>query len=1043
MEDVADGLDVSVEPTTAANAKRNPPAAAAVNRFMQDSARRSCSFVNLSSDARHELTKMARQNSFVLTSCQEPNVGMVTRLTRPKENRTACEKADGFQPGYAKHGWLCKCASCAPRGGLVVPMSPTTPDSPSSVMEPSSTVAPEKTPPSSPIVKGREYDVYNMCPLMGPRMTSSTSPSTSPPVDVPPIPRRISLPVDVPTTPTTASALDEPASPRRLSLPVDAPAPSSTSSPINVPASSRSSGTARRRPSDLMSSGASFATLAMLTAAVKAAEESDERPELLQDGTSGVYLLRSSPPSSSPALRGETRLSTSPPVAVFKPSDEEAGSDNNPRGLRGEKHMMREGFRPGDGAVRERVAYKLDHRGFARVPKTALERIMMRTATGTRLAEQSGSIQEFVPSQGDVGEYRFDGSEFCERASHRIALLDLRLFNCDRHEGNILVRPARAPSSPSPPSPPSSLPSSSLLSPPSSPPSDAKLDLVPIDHAFVLPRFGYFREAEFVWHYWLAANEPFGDAAIEYVANLDVEADVEMARHAGLDEPSCATLRTCTMLLQAALLGGGPPKHEGDEAKEAGGGGEKGDETARGVTPKDLARIWMRQPFDEPSPLERMCAKALGIADVDQDTALVDYVRLGDQGGTTGFVPPPKFYDRFARVLAETYGPPHTRSHSQLQGRRSRAAQAGDCLPAQAGDCLPASSEGRQLQLRRVRSCLAVSEERGPGEKQCAVVATSTLQPPCVDENEEAVEGAWPRPPSYEIGVHTDLGGVPFMEDAYCVHKASGNAIFAVYDGHGGAHAAHYCREHLHRHVVASLEKGDAPAQALLTGFERTEAGLLTEQRQQGVGSTMCGATGTVALIRDGSLHMGWLGDCRAVLCRGGECIELTRDHVLRVGPAADGSEHARVLGEGGHVEGGRLSGFLEVARAFGDLDQSTGRKPPGLSGTPELRSQPLHAEDEFVLVASDELWRLLESQAAVRLARQDLRAHANVAMAAERLVEEALLTRRADDNITVLLVLLRPVCPDVSVRQRPKLQLLKRGASVPTSLSAATGLNS
>ena len=136
-------------------------------------------------------------------------------------------------------------------------------------------------------------------------------------------------------------------------------------------------------------------------------------------------------------------------------------------------------------------------------------------------------------------------------------------------------------------------------------------------------------------------------------------------------------------------------------------------------------------------------------------------------------------------------------------------------------------------------------------------------------------------------------------------------------------------------------------------------------------------------------------------------------------------------------MDGGRLSGFLEVARAFGDLDQSTGRKPPGLSGTPELRSQPLHAEDEFVLVASDELWRLLDSQAAVRLARQDLRAHANVAMAAERLVEEALLTRRADDNITVLLVLLRPVCPDASVRQRPKLQLLKRGASVPTSLSA------
>ena len=130
-----------------------------------------------------------------------------------------------------------------------------------------------------------------------------------------------------------------------------------------------------------------------------------------------------------------------------------------------------------------------------------------------------------------------------------------------------------------------------------------------------------------------------------------------------------------------------------------------------------------------------------------------------------------------------------------------------------------------------------------------------------------------------------------------------------------------------------------------------------------------------------------------------------------------------------------RVTDFLEVARAFGDLEQHTGCKPAGLSATPEVRSETVRREDEFVILASDGLWRVLDSQAAVRLARADLRAHANVAMAAERLVEGAL--HRTDDNVTVLLVLLRPVEPDTSTRPRPRLRLLKRGASLPTTDAA------
>lgn len=53
------------------------------------------------------------------------------------------------------------------------------------------------------------------------------------------------------------------------------------------------------------------------------------------------------------------------------------------------------------------------------------------------------------------------------------------------------------------------------------------------------------------------------------------------------------------------------------------------------------------------------------------------------------------------------------------------------------------------------------------------------------------------------------------------------------------------------------------------------------------------------------------------------------------------------------------------MARAFGDLDPSTGCKPVGLSGAPELSAQPLQAEDEFILLGSDGLWQLLDSQVA------------------------------------------------------------------------------
>lgn len=62
-------------------------------------------------------------------------------------------------------------------------------------------------------------------------------------------------------------------------------------------------------------------------------------------------------------------------------------------------------------------------------------------------------------------------------------------------------------------------------------------------------------------------------------------------------------------------------------------------------------------------------------------------------------------------------------------------------------------------------------------------------------------------------------------------------------------------------------------------------------------------------------LHVANVGDCRAVLCRAGEAVQLTVDHTPAVA-----SEAARVETAGGFVSRGRVNGILGVTRSFGDI---------------------------------------------------------------------------------------------------------------------------
>lgn len=173
----------------------------------------------------------------------------------------------------------------------------------------------------------------------------------------------------------------------------------------------------------------SLEVMRMISSAI-AGLENGYLPVMSAEGSGGVYFMQDA--------SGEKN------IAVFKPRDEEPMAKNNPRGLpvSTDGEGMKRGTLVGEGAFREVAAYILDHPigdheseeriGFSGVPPTALVRSLHRGKSF-----KIGSLQMFIQNNGsceDMGPRAFPVKEV-----HKIAVLDLRLANADRHAGNILV----------------------------------------------------------------------------------------------------------------------------------------------------------------------------------------------------------------------------------------------------------------------------------------------------------------------------------------------------------------------------------------------------------------------------------------------------------------------------------------------------------------------------------------------------------------------------------------------------------------------------
>lgn len=355
-----------------------------------------------------------------------------------------------------------------------------------------------------------------------------------------------------------------------------------------------------------------------------------QEPEKALDGMGGTYFFLNE---------------SGKKAAILKPCDEEPLAPNNPKGYVG-RELGAPGWKPtvrvGEAAMREVAAYLLDYDNWSRVPTSVLVRARhpvfcynsMRAASGydgtadlpsaaslctmtsaasddvqpptpaTPIAPGAGllpmklgSLQEFVQHECDTSE--MGPSRFAARDVHRIGILDIRIFNTDRHAGNMLVRMPRA----------STVDLKNLSAP---------YELVPIDHGFCLPET--LEAPYFEWLHWPQTLQPFTEDELQYIRDLDIQKDKGILRQNLPNlRPECVrVLEVSTLLLQACA--------------------------AAGLNLFEIASV-MTRPFiecdEEASELEKICvhAKQCALHKAEHPEADEDVVSEGEGEGGEGSLP--------------------------------------------------------------------------------------------------------------------------------------------------------------------------------------------------------------------------------------------------------------------------------------------------------------------------------------------------------------------------------------------------------------------
>jgi len=227
--------------------------------------------------------------------------------------------------------------------------------------------------------------------------------------------------------------------------------------------------------------------------------------------------------------------------------------------------------------------------------------------------------------------------------------------------------------------------------------------------------------------------------------------------------------------------------------------------------------------------------------------------------------------------------------------------------------------------------------------------------------------------------------------------------IYGIYDGHGGKFVSKYLSEKVPTYFKIPDLKLPLSGRYIRNTFATIQTDLEKNYTEQ---CNYCGSTCllTIDYIFEQKRFVDVinLGDSRCVVSKGNKANILTSDHKPNW-PI----ERERIKKIGGEIYFDGTDwriGDLSVSRAFGDLDNK-----PYISCIPDIFRYRVSKKDQFMILACDGLWDVLDGQQVVNFIitscydSEETRINKKTNIA--RILAEYAIQKGSTDNITIIII--------------------------------------
>lgn len=181
---------------------------------------------------------------------------------------------------------------------------------------------------------------------------------------------------------------------------------------------------------------------------------------------------------------------------------------------------------------------------------------------------------------------------------------------------------------------------------------------------------------------------------------------------------------------------------------------------------------------------------------------------------------------------------------------------------------------------------------------------------------------------------------------------------------------------------------------------------LRIDQTMRTSAQDMSGCTAVCTLISPTHLFIANCGDSRAVLYDGEKPKFATEDH-----KPFNPKERKRIIDAGGTATQ-RINGTLAVSRALGDFEfkKDTMRGPCEqlVSPEPEVTVIERHPSDEFIILACDGIWDVMNNEDLCQFVRHRLKLERSIEKICSSVLDLC-LRKGSRDNMSVIIVVFEP----------------------------------